>query len=80
MQLTNDPLKRHAPSQLPPPGPYDPVSMETEAGFKDPLRPKESEQEQEWKLRQVSGLPVPVFKGQPSHTVEAERRVADRKC
>lgn len=58
----NEPLKRHSPFQqqqqhpplLPPPGPYDPVSMETEVAFRDPLRPKESEQEQEWKLRQVS--------------------------
>lgn len=79
VQLTNDPLKRHPPSQLPLPGPYDPVSMETEAGFKDPLKPKESEQEQEWKLRQVSGLPVPVFRDHPSHKVEAECRVRDRK-
>lgn len=79
MQLTNDPLKRQPPSQLPLPGPYDPVSMEAEAGFKDPLRPKESEQEQEWKLRQVSGLPVSVFKDQPSQKVEAECQVRDRK-
>ncbi|KAM9332683.1 histone-lysine N-methyltransferase 2C-like [Pholidichthys leucotaenia] len=64
VQLTNDPLKRQPPPsallppqqqpqpplpQLPPPtAPYDPVAM----AFKDPLRPKESEQEQEWKLRQ----------------------------
>ncbi|XP_049896001.1 histone-lysine N-methyltransferase 2C-like isoform X2 [Epinephelus moara] len=65
VQLSNDPLKRHQPQQQqqqqplplplplpPPPGPYDPISMETEGAFKDPLRPKESEQEQEWKLRQ----------------------------
>ncbi|XP_044195043.1 histone-lysine N-methyltransferase 2C-like isoform X6 [Thunnus albacares] len=55
VQLSNEPLKRHPPSQPPPPplpGPYDPVSMETELAFKDPLRPKESEQEQEWKFRQ----------------------------
>ncbi|XP_040921273.1 histone-lysine N-methyltransferase 2C isoform X2 [Toxotes jaculatrix] len=64
VQLSNDPLKRHPPSQQQqqqqppppppplPPGPYDPVSMETEVAFKDPLRPKESEQEQEWKFRQ----------------------------
>lgn len=65
VQLSNDPLKRHQPLALqqqqhplpppPPGGPYDPVSMDTEGAFKDPLRPKESEQEQEWKLRQVSG-------------------------
>lgn len=28
--------------------------MELEGGFKDPLKSRESEQEQEWKLRQVS--------------------------
>lgn len=28
--------------------------MEVEGGFKDPLKSRESEQEQEWKLRQVS--------------------------
>ncbi|KAK7881200.1 hypothetical protein WMY93_029609 [Mugilogobius chulae] len=54
VQLPPDPLKR-----LPVPPPqqqqqmtYDPVSMETDAMFKDPLRPKETEQEQEWKMRQ----------------------------
>ncbi|XP_031616289.2 histone-lysine N-methyltransferase 2C isoform X5 [Oreochromis aureus] len=55
VQLSNDPLKRHPPSQqqLPAPlGPFDTVSMEMEMPFKDPLRPKESEQEQEWKFRQ----------------------------
>ncbi|KAM8731510.1 histone-lysine N-methyltransferase 2C isoform 5-T5 [Acanthopagrus schlegelii] len=54
VQLSNDPLKRHQPTQPPPPplGPYDPVAMEMEGAFKDPLRPKETEQEQEWKLRQ----------------------------
>nr|XP_046227874.1 histone-lysine N-methyltransferase 2C-like isoform X2 [Scatophagus argus] len=52
VQLSNDPLKRHQLLQPPLLAPYDPVSMETEGAFKDPLRPKESEQEQEWKLRQ----------------------------
>ncbi|XP_069576340.1 histone-lysine N-methyltransferase 2C [Brachyistius frenatus] len=65
VQLSNEPLKRPAPSQQqqqppvlppppppPPPGPYDPVTMETDLAFKDPLRPKETEQEQEWKFRQ----------------------------
>lgn len=28
--------------------------MEVDGGFKDPLKSRESEQEQEWKLRQVS--------------------------
>lgn len=33
---------------------FDPsISMDTELGFKDPLKHKETEQEQEWKLRQV---------------------------
>ncbi|KAM7369523.1 hypothetical protein PAMP_010841 [Pampus punctatissimus] len=49
VQLSNEPLKRQPP---PLPGPYDPVSMETDLAFKDLLRPKESEQEQEWKFRQ----------------------------
>ncbi|XP_068593242.1 histone-lysine N-methyltransferase 2C-like isoform X2 [Cebidichthys violaceus] len=45
---------QHQSSQQPLPllGPYDPVSLELEGAFKDPLRPKESEQEQEWKFRQ----------------------------
>lgn len=56
VQLSNDPLKRQQPLQQPllPPGPYDPVTMEADMAFKDLQRPKESEQEQEWKLRQVS--------------------------
>ncbi|XP_060950226.1 histone-lysine N-methyltransferase 2C-like [Limanda limanda] len=62
VQLCNDPLKRSLPPQpppLPPPSPpvqlgqYDPASMDMEADFRDPLRPRESEQEQEWKLRQL---------------------------
>ncbi|XP_056155239.1 histone-lysine N-methyltransferase 2C [Lampris incognitus] len=48
VHMSNEPLKRHQ-SQKPP---YEPVSMETEMIFKDPLKPKESEQEQEWKFRQ----------------------------
>ncbi|KAM6900450.1 uncharacterized protein FYW49_016953 [Xenentodon cancila] len=68
VQLSNDPLKRLQPSsqqqqqqqqpqqlqqqQLPPLGAYDPISVDTEMTFKDPLRPRESEQEQEWKFRQ----------------------------
>lgn len=42
--------------QLPPTGSYD----ETDMGFKDPLRPRESEQELEWKLRQVGVLKQPL--------------------
>ncbi|XP_035986054.1 histone-lysine N-methyltransferase 2C-like [Fundulus heteroclitus] len=55
VQLSNDALKRLQPSQPAPQplGVYDHVSPEAEAGFKDPLRPRESEQEQEWKLRQI---------------------------
>ncbi|XP_069368224.1 histone-lysine N-methyltransferase 2C-like isoform X3 [Paralichthys olivaceus] len=59
VQLSNDPLNRHPPPQPPPPPPpppqlgqYDPMSMDMEGNFKDSLRPKESEQEQEWKFRQ----------------------------
>lgn len=74
VQLPNDPTKRHAPPPPPQqlPGPYDPVSMESDLGFKDPLRPKESEQEQEWKMRQgevndrwAAGLKSPSHKDCP---------------
>ncbi|KAK2859757.1 hypothetical protein Q5P01_004377 [Channa striata] len=61
----NEPLKRHMTSQQqqqqqpPPQQPaqalYEPVSTEPEVTFRDPLKPKESEQEQEWKLRQGEG-------------------------
>lgn len=55
VQLSNESLQRLQPPPPPPPqGVYDPIAMETEAGCRDPLRPRESEQEQEWKLRQVS--------------------------
>ncbi|KAF7643369.1 hypothetical protein LDENG_00240600 [Lucifuga dentata] len=47
-KVQHEPLKRLQPPQQP----YEPVSMETEAMFSDPLRPKELEQEQEWKYRQ----------------------------
>ncbi|XP_023181708.1 histone-lysine N-methyltransferase 2C-like isoform X7 [Xiphophorus maculatus] len=54
-QLSNESLQHLQPPPLPPPpqGVYDPIAMETEAGCRDPLRPRESEQEQEWKLRQM---------------------------
>uniref|UniRef100_A0A087X9K9 Histone-lysine N-methyltransferase 2C n=1 Tax=Poecilia formosa TaxID=48698 RepID=A0A087X9K9_POEFO len=55
VQLSNESLQRLQ-QPLPPPPPqgvYDPIAMETEAGCRDPLRPRESEQEQEWKLRQM---------------------------
>ena len=52
VQMSNDPLKRNP--QQTTPEPYDPsVSMETDLLFKDPLKPKESEHELEWKLRQI---------------------------
>ncbi|XP_076827373.1 LOW QUALITY PROTEIN: histone-lysine N-methyltransferase 2C [Brachyhypopomus gauderio] len=51
VQLSNDSMKR--PLQQQAPDPYDPtVSMDTELLFKDPLKQKESEHEQEWKFRQ----------------------------
>lgn len=53
VQFSNDPVKRQQATQPPLPAPYDPACMEVEGGFKDPLKSKESEQEQEWKLRQV---------------------------
>ncbi|XP_076146903.1 histone-lysine N-methyltransferase 2C [Alosa pseudoharengus] len=50
VQLSNDTLKRQ---QQQVPDPFDPsVPLETEAIFKDPLKHKESEHEQEWKFRQ----------------------------
>nr|XP_054592167.1 histone-lysine N-methyltransferase 2C isoform X4 [Nothobranchius furzeri] len=54
VQMSNDSLKHLQPPPQPPQplGPYEQVSMEMEMAFKDPLRPRESEQEQEWKLRQ----------------------------
>ncbi|XP_055086131.1 histone-lysine N-methyltransferase 2C-like isoform X4 [Periophthalmus magnuspinnatus] len=70
VQLPPDPLKRLAPP--PPQMTYDPISMETDTMFKDPLRPKETEQEQEWKMRQGevnerwgSGLKSPSHKDCP---------------
>lgn len=54
VQLSNDPVKRQQATQPPPPAPYEPAPMEGDGGFRDPLRSKESEQELEWKLRQVS--------------------------
>lgn len=64
VQLSNDPVKRQQATQPPLPAPYEPAPMEGEGGFKDPLRSKESEQEQEWKLRQVSSA-VPHFQTRP---------------
>lgn len=53
VQFSNDPVKRQQATQPPLPAPYEPVCVEVEGGFKDPLKSRESEQEQEWKLRQV---------------------------
>lgn len=49
-----EPVKRQQATPAPPPAAYEPAGMEVEGGFKDPLKSKELEQEQEWKLRQVS--------------------------
>lgn len=93
VQLSNDPLKRQQPSQQqqpqlqqqpppppqPPPGPYDPASMEADGTFKDPLRPKETEQEQEWKFRQVSRVSLCLsLTHHPPHEVETERESSTR--
>lgn len=66
VQFSNDPVKRQQATQPPLPVPYDPACVEVEGGFKDPLKSKESEQEQEWKLRQVRSA-VPDVKTWP-HT------------
>ncbi|KAK3572272.1 hypothetical protein QTP86_029686 [Hemibagrus guttatus] len=51
VQLSNDTLKRQQQQQAP--DHFDPsMSMDTEQLFKDPLKQKESEHEQEWKFRQ----------------------------
>ncbi|XP_072769606.1 histone-lysine N-methyltransferase 2C-like [Nerophis lumbriciformis] len=54
VHMSNEPLKRQQQQPLQPPlsVPYDAMSMESDLALKDPLRPRESEQEQEWKLRQ----------------------------
>ncbi|XP_016298872.1 histone-lysine N-methyltransferase 2C-like isoform X4 [Sinocyclocheilus anshuiensis] len=51
VQLSNDTMKIQQQQQ--PADPFDPsISMDTELLFKDPLKHKESEHEQEWKFRQ----------------------------
>uniref|UniRef100_H3D7P3 Lysine methyltransferase 2C n=1 Tax=Tetraodon nigroviridis TaxID=99883 RepID=H3D7P3_TETNG len=52
VQLANDPVKRQPATPAPLPAAYEPACMEVEGGFKDPLKSRETEQEQEWKLRQ----------------------------
>ncbi|XP_045077482.1 histone-lysine N-methyltransferase 2C [Coregonus clupeaformis] len=57
VQMSNDTLKRHQnphQQQQPLTDPFDPnsVPMDAEMLFKDALKPKESEHEQEWKFRQ----------------------------
>lgn len=52
VQMSNETAKRHLPQQQPPEV-FDPnIPLDTELLFKDPLKPKESEHEQEWKFRQ----------------------------
>ncbi|XP_054620989.1 histone-lysine N-methyltransferase 2C-like isoform X3 [Dunckerocampus dactyliophorus] len=54
VHMSNEPLKRQQQQPLQPPlsVPYNAMSMDADLALKDPLRPRESEQEQEWKLRQ----------------------------
>ncbi|KAG7526834.1 histone-lysine N-methyltransferase 2C-like isoform X3 [Solea senegalensis] len=52
VQMSNETVKRHHPQQQPPEV-FDPnIPLDTELLFKDPLKTKESEHEQEWKFRQ----------------------------
>ncbi|XP_062285762.1 histone-lysine N-methyltransferase 2C isoform X4 [Scomber scombrus] len=52
VQMSNETVKRQHPQQQPPEV-FDPnIPLDTELLFKDPLKPKESEHEQEWKFRQ----------------------------
>ncbi|XP_076001014.1 histone-lysine N-methyltransferase 2C isoform X3 [Genypterus blacodes] len=52
VQMSNETVKRHHPQQQPPEV-FDPnIPLDTELLFKDPMKPKESEHEQEWKFRQ----------------------------
>ncbi|XP_061588310.1 histone-lysine N-methyltransferase 2C isoform X1 [Cololabis saira] len=52
VQMSNETVKRHHPQQQAPEV-FDPnIPLDTELLFKDPLKPKESEHEQEWKFRQ----------------------------
>lgn len=60
VQLSGDPVRRQQAAPAPLPAAYEPACLEVEGGFKDPLKSKESEQEQKWKLRQVS-LAVAAF-------------------
>lgn len=61
VQLSNDTLKRQQQQQQAPDH-FDPsMSMDTEQLFKDPLKQKESEHEQEWKFRQVIDSPGNSF-------------------
>ncbi|XP_016897904.1 histone-lysine N-methyltransferase 2C isoform X2 [Cynoglossus semilaevis] len=52
VQMSNETVKRPHPQQQPPEV-FDPnIPLDTELLFKDPLKTKESEHEQEWKFRQ----------------------------
>ena len=65
VQMSNESLKRQQSQQIPlsqqppvslqlPDEVFDPnIPLDTDLLFKDPLKPKESEHEQEWKFRQV---------------------------
>ncbi|XP_068197773.1 histone-lysine N-methyltransferase 2C [Antennarius striatus] len=54
VQMSNETVKRHHQQQQQhPPEVFDPnIPLDTELLFKDPLKAKESEHEQEWKFRQ----------------------------
>lgn len=50
VQMSNDPSKRQQQADM-----FDPsVALDSDMLFKDPLKHKESEHEQEWKFRQVT--------------------------
>jgi len=54
-------MKRQQQQQQQPVDPFDPsIPIDTELLFKDPLKHKESEHEQEWKFRQVIDIPTDV--------------------
>jgi len=58
--MSNDTMKRQQQQQQPV-DPFDPsIPIDTELLFKDPLKHKESEHEQEWKFRQVIDIPTDV--------------------
>ncbi|KAM6948736.1 histone-lysine N-methyltransferase 2C [Aplochiton taeniatus] len=53
VQMSNETVKRQSAPPQQPPEVFDPnIPLDTDLLFKDPLKPKESEHEQEWKFRQ----------------------------